>query len=224
MLLQGDQPHAGFPEANYLTHAERLARAGHRVVVVEQTETPDQLKARNERLKAQGKKIESVVRRECVAVLTKGTLYEPEMLAASPDASFLLAIYERALEAAEREGAPEVVELACCACDVATGQLLLGQWRDDELRSRLRAQLAAVQPVEVVHTGTGLPGELSETTRRVLRGALAGPRREPRTGLLSSCHMHLILRPPSCPPTPSGQATTAARAGTTWSILGAPSR
>ena len=46
--LQGDQPHCGFPEATYHTYAERLARNGFRVVVVEQTETPEQLRIRNE--------------------------------------------------------------------------------------------------------------------------------------------------------------------------------
>ena len=51
--VQGEQPHAGFPEANYHTHAERLARAGLRVVVVEQTETPAQLAVRNEERKKQ---------------------------------------------------------------------------------------------------------------------------------------------------------------------------
>ena len=53
--VQGDQPHCGFPEANYHLHAERLARAGLKVVVVEQTETPDQLKIRNEQRRAAGK-------------------------------------------------------------------------------------------------------------------------------------------------------------------------
>ena len=33
---QGDQPHVGFPEASYEWAAERLVRAGLRVVVVEQ--------------------------------------------------------------------------------------------------------------------------------------------------------------------------------------------
>ena len=51
---QGEQPHAGFPEANYHTNAERLARAGLRVVVIEQTETPVQLAVRNEERKKQG--------------------------------------------------------------------------------------------------------------------------------------------------------------------------
>jgi hypothetical protein len=35
-FMKGDQPHAGFPEAAYAGMAEQLARAGHRVVVVEQ--------------------------------------------------------------------------------------------------------------------------------------------------------------------------------------------
>ena len=45
---QGEQPHCGFPEVQYLRHAERLARQGLRVVVVEQTETPEMLRARND--------------------------------------------------------------------------------------------------------------------------------------------------------------------------------
>jgi hypothetical protein len=35
-LYPGSQPHAGFPEIKYHEMAEALARAGHRVVVVEQ--------------------------------------------------------------------------------------------------------------------------------------------------------------------------------------------
>ena len=34
--MKGEQPHCGFPEKNYEEHAERLARSGHRVLVVEQ--------------------------------------------------------------------------------------------------------------------------------------------------------------------------------------------
>lgn len=45
---QGDQPHCGFPEAKYLDCVERLVRHGLRVVVVEQTETPEMLKQRND--------------------------------------------------------------------------------------------------------------------------------------------------------------------------------
>lgn len=47
------QPHAGFPEIRYHDMAEGLARAGYRVVCVEQTETPEMLARRNEDRKRQ---------------------------------------------------------------------------------------------------------------------------------------------------------------------------
>jgi DNA mismatch repair protein MSH6 len=50
--------------------------------------------------------------------------------------------------------------------------VLLGQFQDDEVRSRLRTQLTAMQPVELV-----LPaGALSATTRKVLAVGLRDPR------------------------------------------------
>ncbi len=36
IFMKGEQPHAGFPENRYHQMSEALARAGHRVVVVEQ--------------------------------------------------------------------------------------------------------------------------------------------------------------------------------------------
>ena len=57
MFAQGEQPHCGFPEVNFLMHAERLVRAGLRVVVVEQTETPDMLRIRNEQRPAGQSKV-----------------------------------------------------------------------------------------------------------------------------------------------------------------------
>lgn len=39
-FMKGEQPHAGFPEAAYHSMAEQLARAGYRVVVVEQVCSP----------------------------------------------------------------------------------------------------------------------------------------------------------------------------------------
>ena len=54
---QGDQPHCGFPEAKYLDCVERLVRHGLRVVVVEQTETPEMLKQRNDSRAAGTKKV-----------------------------------------------------------------------------------------------------------------------------------------------------------------------
>jgi DNA mismatch repair protein MSH6 len=183
--MKGDQPHCGFPEAAYHAHAERLARAGRRVVVVEQTETPEGLARRNDARRAAGQKKEGVVRREAVAVLTRGTLTDAEMLGAAPDAQYLMAVAELPLppggdgdDADTEGGAAGAAALhawvGAAAVDAATGQVLVGQWRDDELRSRLRAALTALQPVEVV---LPLGGEaLSAASRRVVAGVLRRPR------------------------------------------------
>ena len=72
LYMKGDQPHCGFPEKAYPRYAEQLVRLGHRVVVVEQTETPDMLKARNA-MRPKGTKQCMVVNREAVSILTKGT-------------------------------------------------------------------------------------------------------------------------------------------------------
>jgi len=55
-----------------------------------QTETPEQLKARNA-ARPSGTKMVNVVERQAVAVLSRGTLIDPEMVAAHPDAAYVLA-------------------------------------------------------------------------------------------------------------------------------------
>ncbi|CAN1353026.1 DNA mismatch repair protein MSH6 [Linum perenne] len=44
--MKGEQPHCGFPEKNFSVNVEKLARKCYRVLVVEQTETPEQLERR----------------------------------------------------------------------------------------------------------------------------------------------------------------------------------
>ncbi|CAG9467722.1 unnamed protein product [Pedinophyceae sp. YPF-701] len=171
-IMRGDQPHAGFPEVNYHAHAEMLVRAGYRVVVVEQTETPQQLAERNDR-RPKGTKKDTVVRREAVAVLTRGTLYDPEMLHGSTDATWIMALVEPRA-AGDGRGGPA----AACFCDVATGQVRVGFWEDDALRSTLRRHLTALQPVEVLLPKDGHALRPSAATLRVLRGCLRSPRYE----------------------------------------------
>ncbi|KAK9807187.1 hypothetical protein WJX73_005617 [Symbiochloris irregularis] len=172
--MRGEQPHCGFPEANYQAHAERLARAGLRVVVIEQTETPDQLKLRNEERRARGQTKVNVVNRELVAVLTQGTLSDPDMLRSHPDASYLLALLET--PAPEHDGGPQPEAggtlLAACAVDVASGHMLIGQWCDDPMRTRLRALLAALHPAELVLPKAGLDG----ASGKVLKAAAGSVR------------------------------------------------
>ncbi|KAF6259292.1 muts domain V-domain-containing protein [Scenedesmus sp. NREL 46B-D3] len=167
-FMKGEQPHAGFPEAAYHGMAEQLARAGYRVVVVEQTETPEQLRLRNSARKP-GQKAASVVQRQAVAVLSRGTLMDPEMVAGHPDAAYVLA---------------------------AAGQVLLGSWRDDEVR-RTRSAHSRVDrwllgwlhagAAEAAHAADGAApcrggaarrgsGAMSATTSRLVRcGGSRGP-------------------------------------------------
>ncbi|WIA28905.1 hypothetical protein OEZ86_011429 [Tetradesmus obliquus] len=168
-FMKGEQPHAGFPEAAYHAMAEQLARAGYRVVVVEQTETPEQLKQRNSARKP-GQKAASVVERQAVAVLSRGTLIDPEMVAGHPDAAYVLAVVE--VTDGSGHDAPFI---GACALDTAAGQVLLGSWRDDEVRLKLRTQLTGLRPVEVVLPRRG-SGAMSATTSRLVRcGGSRGP-------------------------------------------------
>lgn len=102
----------------------------------------------------------NVVRREKVAVLSKGTLIDAEMVASRPDASYVMVVYEApAAAGAEEEGAAVAaagvagveaaaaaagegeggvaaagqVVLGLCAVDVASGHVMVGQFRDDEV-------------------------------------------------------------------------------------------
>ncbi len=141
----------------------------------------------------------NVVRREAVAVLTVGTLTDPEMLVKQPNASYFACIVELPLpegpvylatavganksnnnnnnkyndnnnnnnndddgtddgavttttmtSAPQKGGVRYTTWMGLVAVDCASGKMMVGQWYDDELRSRLRAQLAALQPVELV--------------------------------------------------------------------------
>ena len=83
-----EAPHVGFPEAVISKYAQKLVAIGYKVGVVEQMETPAELKARND-LKPKGVKKESAVRRELCQVLTKGTAANADV-----DATYLLAVTE----------------------------------------------------------------------------------------------------------------------------------
>ena len=69
----------------------------------------------------------NVVRREVVAILTSGTLTDPDMLRAQPEAAFALSLCERPLPPVAA-GAPAQVLLSACYCDCASNTLILGQW------------------------------------------------------------------------------------------------
>ncbi len=71
IYMKGEKAHSGFPEISYGKFAEQLVTKGYRVARVEQTETPEGLKLRNDSA-MKGRK-DKVVRRELCSVLSRGT-------------------------------------------------------------------------------------------------------------------------------------------------------
>ncbi|XP_020234813.1 DNA mismatch repair protein MSH6 [Cajanus cajan] len=162
--MKGDQPHCGFPEKNFSMHVEKLARKGYRVLVVEQTETPEQLELRR---KEKGSK-DKVVRREICAVVTKGTLTDGELLSSNPEAAYLMALTEH------HENNPNEISehiYGVCIVDVATSRVILGQFKDDLECSALCCILSEIRPVEIVKPAKLLSAE----TERVLQKHTRNP-------------------------------------------------
>ncbi|KAB5527376.1 hypothetical protein DKX38_021223 [Salix brachista] len=159
--MKGEQPHCGFPEKNFLMNAEKLARKGYRVLVVEQTETPEQLELRR---KEKGSK-DKVVKREICAVITKGTLTEGELLSANPDASYLMSLTE-SCQSFANQGFERFFGI--CVVDVTTSRIILGQFGDDAECSSLCRLLSELRPVEIIKPAKMLS---SETERAMVRHA-----------------------------------------------------
>ncbi|XP_062143527.1 DNA mismatch repair protein MSH6 [Alnus glutinosa] len=155
--MKGEQPHCGFPEKNFSMNVEKLARKGYRVLVVEQTETPEQLELRR---KEKGSK-DKVVKREICAVVSKGTLTEGEMLSANPDASYVMAVAEGCKRLVNQK-ADRI--FGVCVVDVATSRVILGQFGDDTECTALCCLLSELRPVEIVKPAK----QLSPETERVL--------------------------------------------------------
>uniref|UniRef100_A0A803M7J7 DNA mismatch repair protein n=1 Tax=Chenopodium quinoa TaxID=63459 RepID=A0A803M7J7_CHEQI len=164
LFFKGEQPHCGFPEKNFSINVEKLARKGYRVLVVEQTETPDQLDMRR---KEEGSK-DKVVKREICAVVTKGTLTEGEMLSANPDASYIMSVNESCLVSSNKEERLYGV----CVVDVTTSQVIIGQIKDDLESSTLCSLLSELRPVEIIKPAKMLSPETERALTRYTRNPL----------------------------------------------------
>ncbi|KAJ4727792.1 DNA mismatch repair protein [Melia azedarach] len=163
--MKGEQPHCGFPERNFSMNVEKLARKGYRVLVVEQTETPEQLELRR---KEKGSK-DKVVKREICAIVTKGTLTEGELLLANPDASYLMAVTE-SYQSSTSQNAERCFGI--CVVDVATSRIILGQVGDDADCSGLCCLLSELRPVEIIKPANILSPETERAIMRHTRNPL----------------------------------------------------
>jgi DNA mismatch repair protein MutS len=124
-------PMCGVPVHSAESYLARLIRAGCRVAIAEQIETPDEAKARAKRKGTPSSKV--LVGRAIVRLVTAGTLTE-EALLEPRRANVLVAV-------AELRG---VIGIA--ACDVSTGAMVLEECAPE----MLGAALARLVPSEVV--------------------------------------------------------------------------
>lgn len=65
----------------------------------------------------------NVVAREIVAILTEGTLCDPEMLTCQSGPNHVMALFECAATSKSSDTC-----FGACLIDVATGQMIVGQW------------------------------------------------------------------------------------------------
>jgi DNA mismatch repair protein MutS len=150
-------PMAGVPVHALDAYLARLIRAGHRVAICDQMETPEQAKRRKA----------PTIRREVVRVVTPATLTEDGLLDATRPA-WLLALAEPEPQAGHALGAAWL--------DISTGAFFTTTLP----RAELGGLLARLEPAEAVISATPGPGlaEEAELARR-LPGRIA-PRLVPR--------------------------------------------
>ncbi len=133
-------PMCGVPVHAATAYLQRLIKAGHRVAIAEQTETPAEAKARG------GSK--SLVARGIVRVVTAGTLTEEALLDSRAD-NWCVAIGEAA------------GGIAVAAADVSTGRFVV----IDLTGEALGAELARLGAAEVIAADTSAVAELATTLR-----------------------------------------------------------
>lgn len=207
IYMKGAKAHSGFPEVSYGKFAATLVSKGHRVARVEQTETPDMLKERNDR--AVGKK-DKVVAREICSIMSKGTrtychlddltLFNDASVAGSgSQSSILVCIKEKTsfiesnADMIDSDSDPvvskvEVPEYGVCVVDTVLGTITLAQFQDDLLRSRLRTMLASHTPNEVLLEKNTYSAQTLGVVRLVAPQALVESLRSDGTEMPSSGH------------------------------------
>lgn len=121
-----DIPMCGVPFHAYESYLAKLIRAGYKVAICEQMESPEEAKKRGSK---------SVVKREIIRTVTPGTIVEDSLLDSRAN-NFLAAL------AVLRDGA----EAAIAWVDVSTGELSVRETDFDSLP----ADLAAIAPKELV--------------------------------------------------------------------------
>jgi DNA mismatch repair protein MutS len=146
-------PMCGVPHHAVTAYIGRLVKQGFRVALCEQMEDPRTAKG--------------VVKREVVRVITPGTQLEAAAIDAA-DTCFVLAVF------------PDSAALGAAWLDATTGEFVTAQWEGTDRWDRLRDEIGATRPREVlVPRGAPLPPWLTDPAQP--EGALSRAELEERS-------------------------------------------
>uniref|UniRef100_A0A8D0C970 DNA mismatch repair protein n=1 Tax=Salvator merianae TaxID=96440 RepID=A0A8D0C970_SALMN len=164
VFMKGTWAHSGFPEMAFDRFSSILVQKGHKVVRVEQMETPEMMEARCKSL-AHPTKFDRVVRREICRIISKGTqtysILDCDHL--ENQNKYLFCVKEKVDDLAGLQRTYGV-----CFVDTTVGKFYLGQFLDDRHCSRFRTLLAHYTPVQIIFER----GNPSTETEKILKGLL----------------------------------------------------
>ncbi|KAI8065738.1 muts domain V-domain-containing protein [Gongronella butleri] len=151
---------ASIPVHRLMVHVRRLVHAGHRVGIVEQTETAA--------IKATGSNKSAPFERKMTHLYTKGTFVEEMMTddagdtqqQATTGGGYLLCVLE---EPRGGSGRNELVEFGIVAVQLSSGDVIYDKFDDGFLRTELETRLLHIEPCELL-----LPASMSKATEKVI--------------------------------------------------------
>ncbi|GAW81500.1 DNA mismatch repair protein MSH6 [Plasmodium gonderi] len=170
------KPHLGFPEQSLHFYAKKVINSGHKVVVIEQMETPKELEQRNK--ESSGPK-DKAIKREINEIYTKGTILHDNML--SSETKYLVCFHFDDIEDFDPTGADinngnsggstdcassteRTIKSKCnfgfVVSDIATSYIAVGYCNDDESRIELRTILAQLCPAEILYASKNINKEV----------------------------------------------------------------
>ncbi|XP_062979937.1 DNA mismatch repair protein Msh6 isoform X2 [Elgaria multicarinata webbii] len=170
VFMKGTWAHSGFPEIAFDRFSSVLVQKGHKVVRVEQMETPEMMEARCKSL-VHPTKFDRVVRREVCRIISKGTqtysILDSDCL--ETHNRYLLCVKEKVDDSAGLHRTYGV-----CFVDTTVGKFYLGQFLDDRHCSRFRTLLAHYTPVQILFER----GNPSAETQKILKALLSSTMQE----------------------------------------------
>ncbi|MFN3701376.1 MAG: DNA mismatch repair protein MutS [Alphaproteobacteria bacterium] len=173
---QGDDiSMCGVPFHSYGPYLAKLIKAGYKVAICEQTETPDQAKARTKREGLPASK--ALVNREVVRIVTQGTLTEDELLDAKSH-NYLAALSVLKVQDSGAAERANETDMALGWVDLSTGAFSVQAVSQKSLLSIL----SALQPSEFLIQGD-LKNDTKNDPQLQLHTLLAGMEELPQTPL-----------------------------------------